>query len=148
MTSPSRGRRGRSPGCGPCPRAQTACRPGICPPDGGRRTPSETGRVDVMAFHLTDAERSRLRSMVKRPRSRKQLYRAEALLALDEGQPIETVARKFRVGVERVEHWVSGFEKLRMAFLAEPDAGRPKGQDDSWDPDEAGAEDEDEQTLP
>ena len=65
-----------------------------------------------MAFHLTDAERARMRSMVKRPRSRKQLYRAEALLALDEGQPIETVARKFRVGVERVEHWVSGFERL------------------------------------
>ena len=60
--------------------------------------------------------------MVKRPRSRKQLYRAEALLALDEGQPIEAVARKFRVGVERVEHWVSGFEKLRLAFLAEPKA--------------------------
>ena len=95
------------------------------------------GRVDVMAFHLTDAERSRMRSMVKRPRSRKQLYRAEALLALDEGQPIETVARKFRVGVERVEHWVSGFEKLRLAFLAEPDAGRPKERDADWDPDEA-----------
>ena len=80
--------------------------------------------------------------MVKRPRRRKQLYRAEALLALDEGQPIETVARKFRVGVERVEHWVGGFEKLRMAFIAEPDAGRPKGRDDSWDLDEAGAEDQ------
>ena len=101
-----------------------------------------------MAFHLTDAERARMRSMVKRPRSRKQLYRAEALLALDEGQPIETVARKFRVGVERVEHWVSGFEKLRMAFLAEPDAGRPKGRDDAWDPDEATGEDEDEPTPP
>jgi hypothetical protein len=103
-----------------------------------------------MAFHLTDAERARMRSMVKRPRSRKQLYRAEALLALDEGQPIETVARRFRVGVERVESWASSFEKLRIAFLAEPDAGRPKGKDAGWDPDEAAAEDEgeDEPTPP
>ena len=95
-----------------------------------------------MAFHLTDTERSRMRNMVKRPRSRKQLYRAEALLAIDEGQPIETVARKFRVGVERVELWVNGFEKLRLAFLAEPDAGRPKGRDARRDPDEATGEDE------
>ncbi len=95
-----------------------------------------------MAFHLTDAERSRMRSMVKRPRSRKQLYRAEALLALDEGQPIETVARKFRVGVERVESWAGRFEKLRIGFLTEPDAGRPKGSDATWDPDEATDEDE------
>ena len=97
-----------------------------------------------MALNLTDAERARMRSMVKRPRSRKQLYRAEALLALDEGQPIETVARKFRVGVERVEYWTSSFEKLRLAFLTEPDAGRPKGKAARWDPDEAAGEDEDE----
>ena len=57
-----------------------------------------------MAIHLTDAERSRLRGMAKRPRSRKQLYRAEALLALDEGRPVEEGwRRKFRVGVERID---------------------------------------------
>ena len=44
--------------------------------------------------------------MVKRPRSRKQLYRAETLLALDEGRPIEEVARQHRVGVDRVEGWL------------------------------------------
>jgi hypothetical protein len=38
-----------------------------------------------------------------RPRSRKQLYRAESLLALDAGRPIEEVARQHRVGVDRVE---------------------------------------------
>ena len=59
-----------------------------------------------MEIRLTDAERGRLRGMVKRPRSRKQLYRAEALLALDEGRPIEEVARQHRVGVDRVEGWV------------------------------------------
>ncbi len=95
-----------------------------------------------MALRLTEAERSRMRNMVKRPRSRKQLYRAEALLALDEGQPIETVARRFRVGVERVEHWAGGFEKLRLGFLAEPDGARPKGRATRWDPDEATGEDE------
>ena len=44
-----------------------------------------------MAIRLTKAERSRLQGMARRPRSRKQLYRAEALLALDAGEPIEAV---------------------------------------------------------
>ena len=84
-----------------------------------------------MAIQLTETERSRLRGMARRPRTRKQLYRAEALLALDEGRPIEEVARKFRVGIERVERWVDGFEANRLAFLAEPDGRRPKsGRDD------------------
>ncbi len=78
-----------------------------------------------MSIRLTEAERARLRGMVKRPRSRKQLHRAEALLALDEGQPLETVSRRCRVGVERVESWVEGFTRLRLAYLAEPSAGRP-----------------------
>src|SRR4051794_30760302 len=84
-----------------------------------------------MSIRLTESERSRLRGMARRPRSRKQLYRAEALLSLDEGHPVDTVARKFRVGVDRVESWIEGFEKLRIAFLAEPPAGR-HGRDDPY----------------
>ena len=87
-----------------------------------------------MEIRLTETERSRLRGMVKRPRSRKQLYRAEALLALDEGRPIEEVARRHRVGVDRVEGWVEAFVQRRLAFLAEPDAGRPTRRDEE-DPD-------------
>ena len=83
-----------------------------------------------MEIRLTEAERSRLRGMVKRPRSRKQLYRAEVLLALDEGRPIEEVARRHRMGVERVEAWVEAFTQMRLAFLAEPDAGRPARRDE------------------
>ena len=88
-----------------------------------------------MEIRLTEAERSRLRGMVKRPRSRKQLYRAEALLALDEGRPIEEVARQHRVGVDRVEGWVEAFAQKRLAFLAEPDAGRPpRREEEGSDP--------------
>jgi hypothetical protein len=87
-----------------------------------------------MSVRLTAGERSRLQGMVRRPRSRKQLYRAEVLLALDEGRPIEEVARRHRMGVERVEAWVEAFDRLRLAFLAEPDAGRP-GRDDDPGPD-------------
>lgn len=83
-----------------------------------------------MDIRLTDAERSRLGSMVKRPRSRKQLYRAEVLLALDEGRPIEEVARQHRMGVERVEGWVEAFAARRIKFLDEPDAGRPRREDE------------------
>ena len=81
-----------------------------------------------MAIRLTEAERSRLRGMVRRPRSRKQLHRAEALLALDEGQPIEAVARRCRVGIERVEAWVEGFEAKRLNYLAEPESPRRRTQ--------------------
>ncbi len=91
-----------------------------------------------MSVRLSEAERSRLHGMVKRPRSRKQLYRAEALLALDGGQPIEAVARRLRVGVERVEQWVAGFEEKRLGYLAEPDA-RPRKRDRSEREDEDGS---------
>jgi hypothetical protein len=63
--------------------------------------------------------------MARRPRSRKQLYRAEALLALDEGRPVEEVARRFRVGVERVEQWIEGFTEGRLKYLDEPKGSRP-----------------------
>ena len=79
-----------------------------------------------MTIRLTDAERSRLWSMAKRPRSRKQGYRARALLALDEGHPVETVARMFRVGVERVESWISGFQARRLGSLDEPPGFRAR----------------------
>ena len=77
-----------------------------------------------MSIRLTDSERSRLRGMARRPRSRKQLYRAEALLALDEGQPVEAVARKFRVGVDRVESWIEGFQGAGSPSWTSP---RPAG---------------------
>lgn len=95
-----------------------------------------------MAFQLTDKERSRLRGMVKRPRSRKQLHRAEALLALDEGRPVDTVARQCRVGVERVESWIEQFQRLKIAFLEEPSAGRPR-TNPGEDPEEGEEEEED-----
>jgi len=86
-----------------------------------------------MEIRLTEKERSRMQGMAKRPRSRKQLYRAEVLLALDEGRPIEEVARQHRMGVERVEAWVEAFTQKRLTFLAEPDAGRPAGRDEQED---------------
>lgn len=79
-----------------------------------------------MSIRLTASERSRLRGMVLRPRSRKQLYRAEALLELDAGEPLEAVARRHRMGVERLEEWVERFEAQRLAFLIEPDNARPR----------------------
>jgi hypothetical protein len=86
---------------------------------------ADSVREAAMVIQLTESERSRLRGMVKRPRSRKQLYRAESLLALGDGRPIEEVARQHRMGVERVEVWVEEFNRLRMRYLEEPDAGRP-----------------------
>jgi transposase len=82
-----------------------------------------------MPIELTDAERSQLQRFMRRPRSRKQLYRSEAILLLDQEMPVDTVARKLRVGVERVEDWMSRFERDRLKFLAEPREGRPRSDD-------------------
>ncbi|MFO0891028.1 MAG: hypothetical protein U0790_18025 [Isosphaeraceae bacterium] len=71
---------------------------------------------------MTASERSRVEAMARRPRSRKQGYRALALLAVNAGEPIEAVARRYRVGVERVEAWMEAFEARRLRYLAEPDA--------------------------
>jgi hypothetical protein len=85
---------------------------------------------------MTASERSRVEAMAQRPRSRKQGYRAGALLALADGQPIEVVARQRRVGIERIEHWMQEFEARRLRFLDEPDRGR-NGRRRRRDDDEA-----------
>jgi hypothetical protein len=93
-----------------------------------------------MALHLTGKERSRIQGMVRRPRNRKQLYRAEALLALADGRPVEEVARQHRVGVERVEGWVKRFEALRLGFLDEPRNSRSARTSASREADDGGIE--------
>jgi len=107
--------------------------------------PEGAKRDREMTLRLTEKERSRMQGMIRRPRSRKQLYRAEALLALADGRPVEEVARQHRVGIERVERWVEGFEASRLRFLEEPDDTRPASRLDSrerWqDGDEAGRRD-------
>ncbi len=90
-----------------------------------------------MSVQLSETERSRLRGMARRPRSRKQYYRARALLDLDAGRPIEEVARVAKVGIERVEEWLDGFGRLRLAYLDEPAGPRAgpgrRGGDDEDD---------------
>jgi hypothetical protein len=78
-----------------------------------------------MAVTLTDKERSRLRWMIRRRRIRQPNYRARALLALDEGRSIEAVAGTAKIGAERVEAWVGGFERLRLVYPAETDGPQP-----------------------
>jgi len=72
--------------------------------------------------------------MTRRPRSRKQLYRAEALLELDQGRPIEEVARRFRAGIERVEEWIEGFTEMRLRYLDEPRGSKPRARHNSQAP--------------
>ncbi|QDV35226.1 COG3415 family protein [Tautonia plasticadhaerens] len=79
-------------------------------------------------IRLTERERERLQGMSRRPRSKKQGYRSRALLALDGGHSVETVARMFRVGVDRVESWVAGFLESRLAYLDEPPGFRARAR--------------------
>ena len=92
--------------------------------DDPRRAGEPTGEEGPPDTDPIDRGRAfQLRKFVRRPRSRKQLHRARALLALDEGHPIDTVARMFRVGIDRVEGQVGRFKALGLGFLVEP--GRP-----------------------
>jgi hypothetical protein len=91
-----------------------------------------------MPLRLTEKEHSRIQGIAPRLRSRKQLYRAEALLALAEGRPIEEVARRHRVGVERVERWVEGIEAQGLRFLEEPESSLPGRRSASREADDAG----------
>jgi hypothetical protein len=79
-------------------------------------------------IRLTVRERDRLRGMTRRPRTRAQGYRARALLELDGGEPVETVARRFRVGVDRVESWIAGFQERRLSYLEEPPGFRARAR--------------------
>ncbi len=94
-----------------------------------------------MTLRMTEKERSRIRGMARRPRSRKHLYRAEALLALADGRPVEEVARRHRVGVERVERWVERFEALRLKFLEEPESPRSRRRSAAREADDPGLKD-------
>src|SRR3712207_8032202 len=64
--------------------------------------------------------------MIRRP-PRSTLFPYTTLFR-SEGQSIEAIARRFRVGIERVEGWVAGFEEKRLGYLDEPDGRRPERQ--------------------
>jgi len=65
--------------------------------------------------------------MVQSPRNSKQLCRAEALLALDRGETPAYVMRRCKIEPDRLESWINGFQRLRLAFLARPPASPRMG---------------------
>lgn len=86
-------------------------------------------------IELSSAERRSLRQIVKRSRDAKQVRRAQALLWLDQGEPVTTVARRQEVSRQTVYDWVCGFQEGRHKPTAERlrdrhRSGRPpeKGQ--------------------
>lgn len=83
-----------------------------------------------MTIALTETERARLARIARRPRSRKQGYRARAILDLGAGQTIEAVARACGVGIDRVEAWVEGYRRLGLRYLQEDP---PRSRDDVED---------------
>ena len=73
-----------------------------------------------MRVLLNSTERAQLQRMVQTPRNSKQLCRAEALLALDRGETPVKVVEMCGIHPERLESWIKGFQRMRLAFVAEP----------------------------
>ncbi|HID10419.1 MAG TPA: helix-turn-helix domain-containing protein, partial [Candidatus Latescibacteria bacterium] len=60
-----------------------------------------------------------LRQIVKRSRDAKQVRRAQALLWLDQGEPVTNVARRQEVSRQTVYDWVRSFQERRHEPMAQ-----------------------------
>jgi len=70
-------------------------------------------------IELSSAERNGLRQVVKCSRDAKQVRRAQALLWLDQGEPVTTVARRQEVSRQTVYNWVRSFQERRHEPIAQ-----------------------------
>ncbi len=85
---------------------------------------------------LSDAERAELRRLVRRAPRVRISRRAQALLALDRGESVESVARQVEAGGTSVRRWVRWYQERGEASVAErlddaARAGRPRTKRDA-----------------
>jgi transposase len=90
-------------------------------------------------FALTDRQRAGLEVAVARGPSAKPCRRAQALLWLAEGEPVEAVAASLQVSRQTVYNWVTRFlERAGLDLGARlrdaPRSGRPRAGDGGIDP--------------
>jgi transposase len=75
---------------------------------------------------LSAVEHRSLREIAKRAHDARQVKRAQALLWLDEGESVETVARQQSVSCQTVYNWVGMFQKRCDESVAERLQDRPR----------------------
>lgn len=81
-------------------------------------------------IQLSEEERSQLKEVVRRTRSTRELRRAQALLELDQGCDVPTIAKRQGVGRATVYDWVHRFQGRCAQPVQErlkdlPRSGRP-----------------------
>lgn len=79
---------------------------------------------------LSPQERQALQDAIKRARDGQVRRRAQALVWLDDGEPVATVAQRLRGSRPTVDTWVRNFQQRQAATLTErlrdaPRSGRP-----------------------
>ena len=75
---------------------------------------------------LSTAERRSLREIIKHARDAKQVKRAQALLWLDQGEPVDVVASRQEVSCQTIYNWVNSFRERRDEPVAERLQDRPR----------------------
>jgi transposase len=88
-------------------------------------------------LELSPVTREQLEKVVIRPESTRQLKRAQALLWVDEGEPISWVADRLRVTRQSIYNWIDTLYQ-RKGSVAErledaPRSGRPRTKSDRAD---------------
>jgi transposase len=73
---------------------------------------------DRVAFRLTRAERNSLERFVRGTSDGRRLRRAEALLWLQEQEPVTEIARRLRVSRQTIYHWAARFSQ-RLGTISE-----------------------------
>ena len=68
---------------------------------------------------LSTTERRSLREIIKHARDAKQVKRAQALLWLDQGEPVDVVASRQGVSCQTIYNWVNSFRERRDEPVAE-----------------------------
>lgn len=90
-------------------------------------------------INLTDQQRTELEVAIRRSPSGRECRRAQALLWLAEGQPVERVAELLRVRRQTISNWVRRFREragldLRDRLADAPRTGRPRAGGGGVDP--------------
>ena len=75
---------------------------------------------------LSSAERRSLRQIVKCTRDAKRVRRVQALLWLDQGEAVTTVARRQELSRQTIYNWVCGFQERCHEPTAERLRDRPR----------------------
>lgn len=84
----------------------------------------------MMDFALSTSEREQLQELVPHAPSGRECCRAQALLWIDDGEPVEFVAARLGVRRQTLYNWVRRFQQrsdlpVEQRLRDEPRAGRP-----------------------